>query len=189
MTTSVRWTSADLDLLPDDGKRYEIIDGELFVSRQPHWHHQVTCLRVGAALLEWSLRTGLGQPNLAPGLIFAEDDDVAPDVVWISTARLAHGLREGKLYVAPELVVEVLSPGATNQRRDREAKRKLYARRGVDEYWLVDWRTRTLDVLRRAGTSAGLELSATLTEADTLQSPLLAGFRLPVHQLLADLPA
>ncbi len=187
MTTSSRWTSADLEVLPDDGKRYEIIDGELYVSRQPHWHHQETCGRIFAALLAWSSQTGAGETNIAPGVIFADDDDVAPDVVWISTARLASGLRDGKLYVAPELVVEVLCPGTANERRDRDAKLKLYSRRGVDEYWIVDWRTRTLAVFRRQGGT--LELTQQLGTGDKVTSPLLPGFSTLVDSLFADMPA
>jgi Uma2 family endonuclease len=188
MTTLPRWTSADLEVLPDDGKRYEIIDGELYVSKQPHWHHQNVCGDLYAALKAWSLQTGAGRPSLAPGVIFAEDDDVAPDVVWVSRERLATALAaDGKLHSAPELAVEVLSPGITNERRDREAKLKLYARPGVLEYWIVDWRQRRLEVYRRAQLT--LMLAHTLTTQDSLESPLLPGFSLPLADLFADLPS
>src|SRR5262245_43081592 len=81
--TSLNYTSKDLELLPDDGKRYEIIDGELYVSRQPHWHHQFACLRISMFLQIWSDQTKAGRANSAPGLIFDDDEDVAPDVIWI----------------------------------------------------------------------------------------------------------
>lgn len=179
---SLRWTSADLEVLPDDGKHYEIIDGELYVSKQPHWHHQATCGRVFALLDSWSLATDLGAANLAPGVIFADDDDVAPDVVWVSAARLQTALDEsGKLHAAPELVVEVLSPGSINERRDREAKLKLYSRRGVDEYWIVDWHERIVDVYRRDG--AALSLVARMAGQDRLSSPLLPGFTASLPQI------
>ena len=58
MTTTPRFTSADLELLPDDGKRYEIIDGELYVSRQPHVHHQRVCFRIASKLQQWSEQAG-----------------------------------------------------------------------------------------------------------------------------------
>jgi Uma2 family endonuclease len=109
MPASLRWTSADLESLPDDRKRYEIVDGELYLSKQPHWYHQVTCSNISFQLQLWNRQTGQGQVNFAPGIIFAEDDDVAPDVVWISNSRVATALEpDGKLHSAPELVVEVL---------------------------------------------------------------------------------
>src|SRR5260370_30642353 len=131
MTTSLRWTSADLETCPDNGKRYEIIDGDLYVSKQPSYWHQLTCGRTFSILDRWSNLSGTGSSNIAPGIIFAEDDDVAPDVVWVSKARLATVLgADGKLHAAPDLVVEGLSPGATNERRDRDGAPTIYTRRG-----------------------------------------------------------
>jgi Uma2 family endonuclease len=187
MTQSLRWTSADLELLPDDGKRYEIIDGELYVSRQPHYYHQLICMDLGAPLQRWSRETRAGQVSGAPGVIFADDDDVAPDLAWVSTERLGTVLApDGKFHAAPDLVVEVLSPGSTNERRDREVKLKLYARRGVREYWIVDWRRRQVEVFRREDSTLGL--IATLLEGDTLQSPMLPDFALPLEELFAQIP-
>jgi Uma2 family endonuclease len=185
MSISRRYTSADLERLPAiEGTRYEIIDGELHVSRQPRWEHQYACNEAAYALRDWNGLSGVGFVLSAPGLVFAQDDDVAPDVVWISRARLATALDgAGHLQVAPELVVEVLSPGATNERRDREVKLALYSRRGVDEYWIADWRRRTVDVYRRDGPA--LRLIVTLHDGDTLTSPLLPGFACPVSTLWA----
>jgi Uma2 family endonuclease len=178
----MRWTSADLELMPDDGKRYEIIDGELLMSKQPHWYHQHVCSKLVAKLDHWNEETGLGEVNFAPGVIFADDDDVAPDVVWISKERLATALEaDGKLHIAPEIVVEVLSPGSMNEQRDRKAKLKLYSRRGVSEYWIVNWQTRQIEIYRREQTE--LRLVATLFESDTLESPLLPGFSCQVALL------
>src|SRR5439155_3200361 len=150
MSKSLRWTVSDLELLPDDGKRYEIIDGELYVAKQPDWYHQLVCGRLFSALNAWDEPAGVGMATVAPGVIFAEDEAVAPDVVWISKARLAAALdAAGHLHTAPEMVIEVLSPGPTNERRDREAKLKLYSVRGAREYWIVDWRLRRIGVYRR----------------------------------------
>lgn len=174
-----RWTTSDIDLLPDNGTRYEIIDGELFMSRQPHWHHQETCGNIYQELKNWSLSSGLGRASINPGILFSESDSVIPDVVWVSNARLATLMDEaGHLTGAPELVVEVLSPGAENERRDREAKLKLYESRGVREYWIVDWRLQQVEVYRRE--QALLRLVATLFAEDKLTSPLLPGFACPV---------
>jgi Uma2 family endonuclease len=186
MTSIQRWTSADLNAFPDDdGKRYEIIDGELFVSTQTHFYHQLVCGNIYGLLKNWNDQTQLGRPVIAPGLIFADDDDVVPDVAWLSKERLAIALADdGKLHSAPDLVIEVLSPGSTNKRRDREAKLKLYSRRGVPEYWIVDWLAHSVEIYRRQNTE--LELFATLTKGDVLESPLLPGFSAQTAELFDD---
>ena len=185
MTSIQRWTLADLAAFPDDGKRYEIIDGELFVSTQPHFYHQHVCGNLYALLRKWSDQTQLGRPIIAPGLILGDDGDVVPDVAWLSKERLAIALGDdGKMHSAPDLVIEVLSPGPTNKRRDREAKLKLYSRRGVLEYWIVDWLAHSVEIYRRQNIQ--LELFATLTKSDILESPLLPGFSAETDALFAD---
>lgn len=188
MAHTLRWNSRDLESLPDDGKRYEIIDGELYASKQPHYYHQRVCINLSDSLEAWNRQAGLGEANYAPGLIFAEDDDVAPDIVWTSFPRLKAVLQaDGKLHAAPELVIEVLSPGARNETRDREAKLKLYSRRGVSEYWILDWIARRVEVYRRK--QAQLRLAATLLGRDTLTSPLLPGFSCDLADLFKGIPA
>ncbi|MEN3331791.1 MAG: hypothetical protein V7641_1156 [Blastocatellia bacterium] len=187
MATTLRWTSADLENLPHNSKRYEIIDGELIVSKQPHFNHQLVCVNVVASLKDWNSKTGAGLVNFAPGVIFADDEDVAPDCIWISKARLATALTaDGKLHQAPELVIEVLSPGSQNARRERETKLKLYSRRGVDKYWILDWQVRRIEVFRRE--QARLQLVCTLYDRDTLDTPLLAGFSATVASFFEDIP-
>ncbi|HXU39408.1 MAG TPA: Uma2 family endonuclease [Blastocatellia bacterium] len=188
MSTMTRWTSADLETMPEDGTRYEIIDGELYMSKQPHANHQDVCAEILGELREWNKEKRLGRAYFAPGLIFAEDDDVAPDVIWISNNQMATALwDDGKFHDAPEVVVEVLSPGSANERRDREAKLQLYSRRGVSEYWIVDWRLRSIDVYRRD--QAQLHYVATLFESDSLESPLLPGFSCTVGALFQHIPS
>lgn len=182
---ALHWTSKDLDMLPDDGKRYEIVEGELYMSKQPHWHHQFVANQVWELLQHWSRETKAGMANCAPGVIFADDDDVAPDVVWISRERLTRAMQpDGKLHIAPELVVEVLSPGFMNMTRDREVKLKLYSRRGVLEYWIVNWQERYVEVYRRQ--NAILKHVSTLYEGDILQSPHLPDFSCQIEQIFAD---
>ena len=180
---AMRWTTADLKALPDDElRRYEIIVGELFIT-QPETEHQAVCARCTIAIGVWNDQTQLGRIFIAPGIIFSESDAVAPDLMWASHERLAAIERgdDPHFHGAPELVIEVLSPGATNERRDREAKLKLHSIYGVLEYWIVDWRTQTLAVYRRQ--DAQLALAATLTRDDILTSPVLPGFALPVATL------
>ena len=181
----LRWTSHDLELLPED-KRYEIVSGELYVSKQPHLHHQIVSGKVFALLENWSDQTQTGLPIFTPGVIFADDDDMVPDVVWISYERLTTALQpDGKLHTSPELVIEVLSPGSENERRDREVKLKLYSRRGADEYWIINWRERRLEVYRHD--EGILTLDKILNETETLQSPLLPGFSCKVGQLFKSI--
>lgn len=184
VSNSLRWTIRDLDAMPDDGgwKRYEIIDGELFVTRAPHIRHQDTGGKIYIELEIWSKQTKLGQSFLTPGVIFTPTDAVIPDVVWISPERLANGVDEaGHLTVAPELMIEVLSPGELNEQRDKEVKLKLYSRHGVREYWIVNWQLKILEIYRRSNTQ--LQLVSTLLVNDTLTSPLLPGFASPVAQI------
>jgi len=183
--TSVRWTIADLDHLPENnGVRYEIIDGELHMSKQPHWHHQKTCSNLHGELFVWNRESGLGEIVQAPGIIFSVENAVAPDLVWVSKDRLAAILGDdGKLHDAPELIIEVLSPGTANERRDKDAKARLYSVRGVSEYWVVDWMLQTVAVYRRV--SAALQLVTTLQRQDEITSPLLPGFKLLVSQIFS----
>lgn len=186
MTTAFRFTTRDLEAMPEiEGVRYEIIDGELYVSTAPHWGHQRASHVLASSLYIWSEASRLGDAMPTPGLVFAGDQNVIPDLVWISKARLSGGLDDaGHLTVAPELVVEVLSPGSSNEFRDREVKLDFYSRLGVHEYWIVDWRARLVEVYRRLG--SGLQRVATLTGNDSLTSPLLPGFACPVASLWAQ---
>ena len=181
---SLRWTTRDLEVMPDDGgwKRYEIIDGELYVTRAPHARHQGAAGNLHIRLGSWSEETGLGITLEAPGVIFTPTDAVIPDLVWMSRERFDSGLDDaGHLIVAPEIVVEILSAGETNARRDKETKLKLYSRYGVREYWIVSWQQKTLEVYRR--TDAQLQLASTLLVGDVLTSPLLPGFSLPIDRI------
>jgi len=184
---TVHWTSKDLEILPeDDGTRYEIIDGELYVSKQPHKHHQLVCTRIWSILQTWSIQADSGEAVVAPGLIFTDDNDVAPDVTWMSNERLATtSQRDGKYHTAPDLAVEVLSPGTTNEQRAREFKLWLYSRRGVLEYWIVSWMERRVEIYRRD--AAQLKLHSTLYQNDTIQSPHLPGFTWQVSEFFQDI--
>jgi Uma2 family endonuclease len=181
-TVAEKFTSADILLLPEDNKRYEIIEGELYVSRAPGYEHQYTCGRLIKFLDNWNDETKLGVVLGAPGLVFAEDDDVIPDVVWVSHANFARSVDSaGHLTAAPELAIEVLSPGKPNMERDQQAKLRLYSRRGVLEYWIVDWIFRRVEIYRRK--LGRLRHVATLLPEETIHSPLLPDFSCQVKLL------
>ena len=172
----VRWTVYDLEVMPlNEWISYEIIDGELFVTRSPHRRHQQVCGKIFRQLDAWSELSGLGEAIIEPGIIFSEEDNVIPDVIWVSKERLAQIEDEaGHLIGAPELIVEVLSPGKQNERRDKEAKLKLYSIQGVQEYWIANRLTRQVEIYQRE--NARLVLVATLLGNDQITSPLLPGF-------------
>ena len=184
LANSLLWTTRDLEAMPDDGgwKRYEIIDGELSMTRAPHLFHQGAASRLHIRLGVWSEETDLGRVFETPGVIFTTTDAVIPDLIWISRDRLTHGIDDGgHLIVAPELIVEVLSPGEQNEQRDREVKLKLYSRHGVQEYWIVNWQRKSIDVYRRE--EAQLQRVSTLYVGDLLMSPLLPGFSMKCDRI------
>jgi Uma2 family endonuclease len=187
MSISTRLTIHDLAGLPeDDGKRYELIEGELHVTTQPHLDHQAVVGAIHHVLLSWSRRSNTGRIWLAPGVIFSEDEAVAPDLVWVARERLAQIVGDdGKLHAAPDLAVEVLSPGAQNESRDRKIKPARYAYWGVKEYWLVDRFARRVEVYRLEG--ASYTPTAALGAGDEIASPLLPGFACVVGEFFADL--
>ena len=183
---SIRWTIQDIDALPhNEWIRYEIIDGELLVTRSPHHKHQQVAGRVFSVLDSWSIDSGLGEPSIMPGLIFSDSDNVIPDVIWISYERLAQIQDDaGHFRGAPELVVEVLSPGKIHEDRDRSAKLKLYSVQGVQEYWIVDRVAQRVEIYRR--NQARLVLTATLLVSDMITSPLLPNFSCEVARLFVS---
>ena len=186
VANSLLWTTADLEALPDDGgwKRYEIINGELFVTRAPHIRHQGVAGRICFELEAWSRQTQLGEPFQAPGVIFSPTDAVIPDVVWASKAKLDKGIdTAGHFVVAPELVVEILSAGEQNEQRDKSVKLKQYSLYGVQEYWIVNWQLPSVEIYRRQ--DARLQLVATLLIEDTLTSPILPGFSCSIASIFA----
>lgn len=183
-----RLTVTDLAHIPQpvDDTRYELIDGELYVSTQPSLDHQYTAHQFGSELRSYDRRTSLGVTFPAIGLVFSEDEAVAPDVVWVRRDRLDQiAGADGKLHAAPDLVLEVLSPGRRNRERDLELKLDLYSRYGVEEYWVVDWMDRAVRVYRRE--DARLRLAATLRATDTLTTPLLPGFSVAIGELFPPL--
>ena len=181
-TKRVLWTTSDLELFPDDDKRYEIIDGELFVTRAPHLRHQGVADAICTELRIWSKRSKLGNAFTGVGLVFSDTDNVIADVIWISNERLDILLDEaGHLTGAPELVVEVLSTSVKDKRRDRELKLKLYSVQGVQEYWIVDREQQAVEIYRRE--NGLLKRAATLFSTDQLVSSLLPSFSCMVDEL------
>jgi Uma2 family endonuclease len=167
-------TNADLEGMPDDGKRYELIEGELYVSTAPDLIHQRTLGRIHIEFAKYLEKKPIGEVLLGPGVILSEYDGVIPDLVYLSSERRDQIATGARIYGAPNLVIEILSPGTQNMTRDRMAKLQLYANFGVDEYWIVETRDQAIEVYRREAET--LKLSSTFVRDQTITSPLLPGF-------------
>lgn len=144
-----RWAIADLEFFPNNGDRHEIIDGDLYLTLTPHWKHQQVLTRLCKTLPTKDANNRTGEALQTPGLILAGEENVIPDLVWISDEKLATCVDEsGHFTAAPELIVEVLSQTTQDIARDRQVKLKLYARVGVREYWIIDWQQKTVEIYR-----------------------------------------
>src|SRR5207248_1360201 len=120
----------------DDGKRREIIDGQLYVTPSPNTKHQTASINLSGMLWTYLKMHPIGRVFAAPfDTVFSDFDVVEPDLLYISRERLSV-LTEKHVRGAPDLVVEILSPGT--RRTDEKIKRKLYERFDVLEYWIVD---------------------------------------------------
>ena len=140
----VHYTWDDYVKFPDDGQRYEIIDGELFVTAAPVFGHQFTSGELHLLLRNWSDQHGKGIVAYAPvDVVLAPDTIVQPDLLWISDERIQEILGD-RVDGIPDLVVEILSPSTA--RRDRTKKSEVYARFGGREYWIVDPKDRSVEI-------------------------------------------
>ncbi|HLY60265.1 MAG TPA: Uma2 family endonuclease [Terriglobia bacterium] len=176
MPVDIRLTYDDFCLLPSDGKRYEIIEGELFVTPAPNYYHQIIVTRLTRHLSAFVEDNRLGLVFVSPfDVVFSQFDVVEPDILYISKAR-SSVLTEKNVQGSPDLVIEVLSPSTA--KIDRTIKLKLYARFGGQEYWIIDPEGPSAEIYRRENDS--LELVA----KDTLTSPLFPGFSLPLQRLV-----
>jgi Uma2 family endonuclease len=178
------WTYRDLVALPEDQLRHELIDGEHFVTPSPNTGHQEILKRLFRALDAHVERHHIGEVLFAPfDVKLSLFTVLVPDLVYFTTERFARVVNEKHATGAPDLVVEILSPGT--RRRDKGRKRAVYDREGVREYWIVDPEVRSITVLRRPRSNAGLtDLTVlTLAEDDILASPLFSGLKIPLREV------
>lgn len=174
-------TVEDLDAMPEDGNRYEVIEGEIYVSRAPDFIHQVVITNFVISVGTYLKTNPIGVVVTTPGVIFGMIDGVIPDAIYMSHERRMAILSEGRLRGAPELVLEVVSPGTENVRRDHIAKRQLYAKYGVQEYWIADPQTRSIEVYRLRDNV--LDLIAIYADGQRITTPLLPEWETIAEQL------
>lgn len=137
MTTQAKPVTYDDYLtLPDDGKKYEIIDGELIMSPSPGTDHQKISIRLAHILFSHVSSRKLGEVLEAPtDVVLSMTEVVQPDIVFISSER-TDIITKKNIIAAPDLVIEILSE--STETLDRVTKKNLYERYGVREYWIVD---------------------------------------------------
>ena len=161
----------------DDENRYELIDGELYMAPAPTWEHQESIANLVSTLRDFVRANRLGRVVPSPVDVYLSNEDVfQPDIVFVSIERL-NLIHSSGVHGAPDLVVEMLSPGT--ERRDLILKRERYEMFGVGEYWLADVVAKTITVLRlRNGKLAHIGV---FTEGMTVETPLIPGLRVDVN--------
>jgi len=146
-----RVSYADLERAPEDGRRYELYDGEMFVVPAPIPRHQVVQHLIAEALRRYASMHGGFSVDSPIDIVFSEYDVLQPDLV-VFTANRAHLVDLDRVIRdAPDLCVEILSP--STEATDRGRKMQLFARYLVPEYWIVDPSTRTIEVYAFAGSA------------------------------------
>lgn len=177
------WTYEDYAALPDDGRRYEIIDGVLYQMPSPNVPHQGVSVLISGHLLIHVQFTGVGKVFAAPldvQLPLTPPVTVQPDVIVVLNAHLDI-IKRSHIVGAPDLVVEISSPGTVGY--DRRTKQDRYARAGVPEYWIPDPATQTIEVLVLE--EGGYRPLGVFSGSQTLPSRVLPELPLKVEQFFA----
>ncbi len=181
LSRGVRFTANDIWDMPEDGKRYEVVNGELYVTPPPLEAHQKASTNLVGYIWQYAHHRGLGTVYSAPfGVVLDEENGVQPDIVYVSRQRQGFIVERG-LEGAPDLVAEVLSP--STQTRDRGVKMRRYAAAGIPHYWIVDPRGRALEAYRL--TEQGYELTGTFGPGSTFHPELFPGLEVPIDDLWA----
>lgn len=186
----IRYTVDDLEFMPEDTNRYELIGGKLFVSRAPHLDHQRTITNFIIAFGEYLKNNPIGEIFTTPGVIFSPKDAVIPDLVFATHETVKKSVAgedqkfEGKFTAAPEMLIEILSYGKKDIERDRIHKRELYGKYGVKEYWVVDGLFNTIEVYRLE--EAGLERVKRFEIYESIETPILPDFSLKLADIFRN---
>lgn len=158
-------------LFLDDDKRHEVLEGDLVMVPAPSWEHQEVAKRLFRVLDAFVETHSLGVVQFAPvDVVLSEENVVQPDLLFVARDRLGV-IKERGVFGAPDLAVEILSP--TKKERDEIAKKRLYGRFGVREYWIADIEEKTIEVLTLK--ESGLETHRVHTKGSSVQSPFFPG--------------
>lgn len=164
-----RVTFDDLAQMPEDGRRYELYDGEVFVVPSPLPRHQIVGQRLWRILDDYAKLTN-GLAILSPiDIVFSQYDVVQPDIVFLTPESLREISIDSPIRRSPDLAVEVLSPSTASN--DRGRKMRMFQRYGVPEYWIVDPVGETIEIYKL--TESAYELEGTFAAGEEMQSSVL----------------
>jgi len=181
LNPKIRFKAEDIWDTPDDGKRYEVIDGALFVTPAPGWGHQYGLGKLYLHIAGHVYSHGLGAVVQAPvGVVLDDENGVQPDLVYISRER-SHIISERGVEGAPDLIVEVLSP--STESRDKGIKMRRYAAAGVPHYWMLDYRRHFLEAYRLG--EQGYELVGRYGPGDRFRPEIFPGLEIAIDDLWA----
>ena len=176
----LKFTLEDYRNLPEsETKRYELLGGEIVMAPAPVPYHQMVSINIVRWLDSYARRSRLGVVLYSPiDVILSEEDVVQPDILFISNEHRGI-IQEDRIHGAPDLVIEILSPATAG--RDRSFKRTLYARSGVQEYWLVDPDSKSIEVLTLG--PQGYQQAGRYEKNQRLRSPLLSGLIIVLDEI------
>ena len=177
-----RISYADLERAPEDGRRYELYDGEVSVVPAPLPRHQLVQQAIAELLHEYADKHGAFSVPAPIDVVFSPHDVLQPDVVYFGPGRRHLIDLDRPVRHPPDLCVEVLSP--TTVDTDRGRKLQMFARYGVTEYWIADPVARALEIYRLA--NDGYVLVETAIGDEPGSSPMLPGISLSARCLFPD---
>lgn len=180
-TGHLKLTYEDYCLIPNDGKRHEVIDGEHVISPSPNIRHQRISRTLLYELHRFLQEHPLGEIFVAPcDVVLSDFDVVQPDLVFVATAQAAI-VTEANIHGIPTLVVEILSEG--NRKLDETIKRQRYEHYGIPEYWIIDPALDLVKIYRLTDSRYGQASVLTLEAHDILTTPLLPALNVPLATL------
>ncbi|MDI6734834.1 MAG: Uma2 family endonuclease [bacterium] len=173
------FTYQDYIHFPDNGRRYQIIDGEVYMTPAPVPYHQKILLNLAEILRNFVRRNNRGEVFIAPcDVLLSDVDIVQPDIFFVSREKLAI-IKEKYIEGTPDLVIEILSP--YTQKLDRITKKRLYEVYKVAEYWIADTDKKTLEVLSLKGSS--YKTMGIYKENNTVESDLIKGLKFNLKEI------
>ena len=181
-TQKIKFTYQDYLLLPDDGKRYEIIEGEMYMTPSPSLRHQDILRELFRKIDQYVLENRLGVVYVAPcDVIFSDSNIVQPDLIYISKEN-RDIIKKQNINGTPDLLIEITSP--KTKKRDLVFKKRLYAKFGVEEYWIVYPDEEKIEVYCLGDSK--LDLFLRTEKSDILKSKVFANLKIKTSEVFRD---